>query len=216
MGRTRPLKVYVNSSYAGPEIMAALDRTQVRANDRQVSYFVAARSLKEAAALMSTNIGSSTTVGGASIYARSDKPDDPLTQTAMAKPGQVFVTKYDWRRREGRFVEVGVSVEKPRVLVLGAQTTLDTGEALVAQQEADKLARKELEVRRVQERKERAQRAEETKKANTEALDRLRPKLASLGIHPDTVTLGRSGIELPAESLERIVAMAVELDQIMG
>lgn len=57
---------------------------------------------------------------------------------------------------------------------------------------------------------------EETARAIDEALERLRPKLAALGIHPDTAHRTKHGIALPAEALERLVRDALQLDEIMG
>ena len=59
-----------------------------------------------------------------------------------------------------------------------------------------------------------------TEQACEEALERLRPILAGMGVHPDTLTVGRSGerrgILLPAETAEMLVGMAAELDELIG
>lgn len=71
---------------------------------------------------------------------------------------------------------------------------------------------------RVAERQAEAQeqenRAAEAERALKETLERIRPQLAELGIHPDTVTIndhwGRRGILMPAEAAETLVRYAME------
>lgn len=66
--------------------------------------------------------------------------------------------------------------------------------------------------------------ARERRNANrercNEALEAIRPLLAELGIHPDTLAVGaageRVGVLLPAEVAELLTAKAVELEEIKG
>lgn len=73
---------------------------------------------------------------------------------------------------------------------------------------------------RYEERRAADEREAETRRACGETLERLRPLLTELGIHPQTVTVGeageRIGILLPAEAAELLVGKAVELEQIMS
>lgn len=51
-------------------------------------------------------------------------------------------------------------------------------------------------------------------------LEAIRPLLAELGVHPDTLVVGeagnRVGVLLPAEVAELLTAKAVELEEIKG
>lgn len=80
-------------------------------------------------------------------------------------------------------------------------------EARAVQWEADSLAR--------QHRKESVERCNET-------IEKIRPLLAELGVHPATVVIGeafddtdRVGVLIPAELAELLTAKAIELEQVM-
>lgn len=227
MSRQRPLKVYVASHYFGPEIMEALGAADAPFNNRTVGAFVAARSLREGAILLGTTPGSPDRLGGAKIYRghSDDKHFQNIISKTMAKPGQVFLCY--WRRSGGDdqiILEASVDLDHPRRLVVGRSGDLALGEALLAKKEADKAAAKAEDEQRRMEREERKAHREQTSRSIEEALDRLRPMLEALGINPQTVVEGhgvapnhgRQGILLPAEAVERLVKMAVELDEVMG
>ncbi len=219
--RKRPLKVYLCTVYPGPDVMKALGAGNVQSNNRMASAFVAARSVKEGAALMGTGVGSSDRIGGARLY--QGKSDD-VTEACMAKPGQVFVTKY-MRDRERKMVEMGIDLaEKWPRLVMGVESTLETGEALLAGAAAKKSAAKAEDERRAKEREDREERRSQTSQVIAETIERIQPALEALGINSQTVVAGkgagsnyeRQGILLPAETAERLIQMALELDEVMG
>lgn len=76
----------------------------------------------------------------------------------------------------------------------------------------------------MRDREERKQRRAQTTRSIQETLERIRPMLEALGINPQTVVEGegvasnyeRQGVLLPAESAERLVKMAMELEEVMG
>lgn len=173
--------------------------------------YAAARSLKEAAALLGTNLGD----WGASLY--SGGQDKAVVQQCLARPGQVFVTSMDSFRDSGSIVEAGVSLKHDSHLMLGQQSDLELGEALLAKKDSERQARKDAEARRVQEAEERSRHRAESDRIIAETLERIRPILESLGISPQTVVAGhgtyasgprRQGILIPAEAAERIVRLA--------
>jgi hypothetical protein len=64
------------------------------------------------------------------------------------------------------------------------------------------------------------ERAEANRERCLEVLEAIRPLLAELGVHPDTLVVGeagnRVGVLLPAEVAELLTAKAVELEEIKG
>lgn len=69
-------------------------------------------------------------------------------------------------------------------------------------------------------REEQYERESSHKKICEETLEKIRPLLAQLGVHPDTLAVGKAGdrvgILLPAETAEQLTAWAVELQEIVG
>jgi len=89
-------------------------------------------------------------------------------------------------------------------------------QSVVERADARDVERKERQDARTEER--------ERKNANRsrceEVLEKIRPLLAELGIHPDTLSVGtegaRVGILLPAEVAELLTSNAVELNEVIG
>lgn len=208
MARQRKLKVYTAVIYPSQDVMKALGE---RSHIRQAHGWVVARTLKEAAALLGTNLGD----WGAHLY--HGNTDKAVVEACMAKPGQVFITPMDTFRSNGNMVEAAVSLTSDRYLQFGQQSDLALGEALLAKKAAERRAKIDQEAQRAKEAEERKRRREESDRMIAETLERIIPILESLGINPQTVVAGRgtqaSGVEkrgilIPAEAAERIVRLA--------
>lgn len=196
----RSLKVYGLTTIVNSEIVAALgDRPHIR----QVRVVVAARTKTEACRLIGVPLAEMNNYGCETGNALE-------IETAMAAPGQPFAMTVNGRKE--KLLKVGVTMDARHSLKLGQTSDLDFAVAIAAADKAD-------DARWAAEKAERQAQADaardrhaETDRVIDEALARLRPVLAELGIHPDTVAAGsapgRKGILLPAEAAEYLVRLA--------
>lgn len=207
MARKRTLKVYRGTVYGRPEWAkaAGLER-----DPRQWNAVVAAYSGQQARALLGMTHGDWRHSGGITGNAEA-------VEIAMSAPGQVFarpLTQYGvdhikLGRRPGS-----------RTLVVDAESTLEAGDLFLAEEERAKQQRKDEEAEWQRRRIEEAERREQTDRVIAETLERVRPALEALGVNPQTVSAGVGasgrgrGVLLPAETIERIVKLALIGDEI--
>ena len=166
---------------------------------------MAARSQTEAALLIGITLSHMQTFGG--------EANDEIGAMLLAEPGQVFLRRARSGPGEDRWLRVAVD---DRGWLQEGTSDLSRGEELRAWGTAERAERKAEKEQRAQEREARARHQAETEQANADTLERLGPLLTQLGIHPDTVRLGRRGIEVPGEALESLVRAAIERDEILG
>lgn len=200
---TRALKIYTYTGHSSQVARALGSRPHIS----QVRCVVAAHTQKQAAALLGTSPSDMRHFGGT-----LDR-DHPEAALALASPGQVFARGLDDYAKDGPVIKVGVAMGQ-RTLVPGMETDIEHGVALLAHEEAEKARFAAEKAERLAGYEAERARREMHRQQSEEALEWVRPRLAELGVHPDTLAVGTSGgrvgILLPPET----VAMLVE--QIMG
>lgn len=204
----RPLKVYGCTVVVSRDVQKAMG---LRDHICQVRVYVAARTKAEAARLMGIPVSELNNFGGETGNAVE-------CERALANPGQPHAKPNS--PADGKIsIALAPLLSSPRTLVPHAPGGFELADAIAAKEKQEKAERAEAEAQRQAEWQARKDRAAETDRAIAEALERLRPLLAELGIHPDTVAAGsapgRKGILIPAESAEFLVRLALNpLEQI--
>lgn len=202
----RKIKVYGSTAMVPSEVIAALGDQR---HHRQCSVVVAARSATEAARLCGMTHSEFTHSGG-------ETWNQPSIEIAMTAPGQVFARTINGGDRP--FIKVGVSIDSPRRLVVGQTSDLSTADILLANEKAEAASWAAEKAEREAAYQAKLDRSAETDRAIAEALNRIAPLLAEMGIHPDTLSAGsagggRKGILMPAEAAERLVRMALDAER---
>lgn len=201
MTRTRPLKVYfanVTPKAVVGELFDHLPRYQ-----RIIGGFVAAYNVAQARDLLALS---------APEWSRSGRvSSSEHHRIALAEPGQVFLEPIDsWDKPiGGEPVRAG---RHGRLLEIGAPSSLEMADELIASEKAAAARRKEQALTRQVEQRDRRHRIADSERLAEDTLERVRPDMERLGIHPKTVTPGaygdRRGVLIPAETFEMLLRLA--------
>lgn len=200
---TRALKVYTYTGHSSRVARALGDRPHIS----QVRCTVAAHTQKEAAALLGTTPSDMRHFGGTLSL------DHEEAATALASPGQVFARRLDDYHRNGPAIKVGVEVGG-RSLLPGMETDLEHAATVLAHAEAEKARWAAEKAERAAAMEAAQARREQHWQHSEDLLEWARPLLAELGVHPDTLDVGRNGPRIGVLLPPETVAMLVE--QIMG
>lgn len=199
----RKLKVYGCTVMVSQDVQKAMG---LRDHIRQVRVYVAAHTKAEAARLMGIPGSELNQFGG-------ETGNITEVERALANPGQPHARPNS--PADGKTsITLAPLLSSPRTLVPHAPGGFELADALLAKEKADKAEHARREAERAAEYQARRDRSAETDRAIAEAIERLRPLLAELGIHPDTIAAGsapgRKGILIPAEAAEYLVRLVID------